>query len=76
MPTINIDEVQANLNQLVDQLKFDEPLIITRNGEPVASLSKPQGKSWACKAGSAKNTSHWMADDFDAPLDDFKEYME
>ena len=27
------------------------------------------------RAGSAKGKI-WMADDFDAPLDDFKEYME
>jgi hypothetical protein len=31
--------------------------------------------SWPCQPASARNKSHWMAEDFDAPLEDFKEYM-
>ena len=31
--------------------------------------------SWPCKAGSARGKVH-LAADFDAPLEEFKEYME
>jgi hypothetical protein len=39
-------------------------------------LTRPPRTSWPCQPGSAKDTKHWMAPDFDAPLEDFKEYME
>jgi prevent-host-death family protein len=76
MPTANIEDVQAHLSQIVEGLTPGEPLTITRNGKPIASLTSHQKQQWPCKAGSAKGTDHWMAPDFDAPLDDFKEYME
>ncbi len=76
MPSANIEDVQARLIQVVEGLTPGEPLTITRDGEPVASLLRQGKKQWPCKAGSAKNTKFWMAPDFDAPLEDFKEYME
>jgi hypothetical protein len=36
-------------------------------------ISEPKNKR---KAGFAKGTFQNMSDDFDKPLDDFKEYME
>jgi hypothetical protein len=46
------------------------------NDQPVAKLARTEpNKQWPCKAGSAKGKI-WMAPDFDAPLEDFKEYME
>jgi antitoxin (DNA-binding transcriptional repressor) of toxin-antitoxin stability system len=76
MPSANIEDVEAHLSQIVDGLTPGEPLTITRNGEPIASLSRKSKQQWPCKAGSAKGTGFWMAPDFDAPLEDFKEYME
>ena len=76
MATVNIEEAQARLPQLIADLNPGEPLIITKNGEVVATLTRPRPKQWPCKAGSAKETPHWMAPDFDAPLDDFRDYME
>jgi hypothetical protein len=32
--------------------------------------------SWPSQPGTAKDRSFWMAPDFDAPLEDFAEYME
>ena len=32
--------------------------------------------SWPCEAGTAKDQIRWISPDFDAPLDDFREYME
>jgi prevent-host-death family protein len=76
MPTVNLDDAQAHLRQIIAGLNPGEPLVITQDGEPVAKLTRIHPKRWPCKAGSAKDVSHWMAPDFDAPLDDFREYME
>jgi antitoxin (DNA-binding transcriptional repressor) of toxin-antitoxin stability system len=75
--SVTIQEAQAKLMDLIHRLTPGEEVVITENGEPVAKLARPQSRTtWPCKAGSAKQTTHWMAADFDAPLDDFAEYME
>ena len=76
MSSVNIEDAQAYLQQIIAGLNPGEPLVITKDGEPVATLTRAQSRQWPCKAGTAKDTSHWMAPDFDAPLDDFRDYME
>jgi prevent-host-death family protein len=77
MPTVTIQEAQSRLSDLVHGLTPGDEIVITENGEPVAKLARADPKKlWPCKAGSAKGTIHWMAPDFDAPLEDFTEYME
>ncbi|HEY3968788.1 MAG TPA: hypothetical protein VGM05_29840 [Planctomycetaceae bacterium] len=49
-------------------------MLITKDGEPLATLTRSRPKQWPCKAGSAKEASYWMAPDFDAPLEEFREY--
>jgi len=76
MSTVSLDDAQANLRQVIAGLNPGEPVVITENGAPVAMLTRTGAKQWPAKAGSAKNTDHWMAPDFDAPLEEFREYME
>jgi prevent-host-death family protein len=76
MPTVNIEDAQARLPQIIADLNPGEPVVITQAGEPVATLTRSAADQWPSKAGSAKNTAHWMAPDFDAPLDEFREYVE
>jgi prevent-host-death family protein len=77
MPTVTIQEAQAQLADLIHGLNPGDELVITENNEPVAKLARTEPKKqWPCKAGSAKGKIHWMAPDFDAPLEEFKEYME
>jgi len=73
--TVTIEEAQARLPEIIDKLEPGEELIITRNDQPIAKLTHSPRTSWPCQPGSAMNKSHWMAEDFDAPLEDFKEYM-
>jgi antitoxin (DNA-binding transcriptional repressor) of toxin-antitoxin stability system len=75
MSPVTIEEAQAKLPEIIDKLAPGEELIITRNDQPVATLTHSPRTSWPCQPGSARNKSHWMAEDFDAPLEDFKEYM-
>ena len=44
--------------------------------EPVAVVTRPTRSSWPSEPGTAKDRTLWMAPDFDAPLEDFAEYME
>jgi antitoxin (DNA-binding transcriptional repressor) of toxin-antitoxin stability system len=76
MPTITLQEAQARLPDLIHRLTPGDEVVITENDEPVAKLARTDSKKhWPCKAGSAKGKI-WMAPDFDAPLEEFKEYMD
>ncbi len=75
MATVNLDEAKAHLRKIVTGLNPGEQVVIVQNGEPLATLTRNRPSLWPCKAGSAKDSKHWMAPDFDAPLEDFREYM-
>ena len=76
MTTVNLDDAKARLGEIILGLNPGEELVIVEHDEPLAMLTRSGPKLWPCEAGSAKDTRHWMAPDFDAPLDDFREYME
>jgi antitoxin (DNA-binding transcriptional repressor) of toxin-antitoxin stability system len=76
MGTIELNQATGHLPEVISGLSPGEQLVIVQAGEPLATLTRTSAKQWPCKAGSAKNTNHWMAPDFDAPLEDFREYME
>jgi antitoxin (DNA-binding transcriptional repressor) of toxin-antitoxin stability system len=57
-------------------LQPGEEIVLTDNGQELAKIVKTVRTSWPCKAGSAKGKILYMAPDFDAPLEEFKEYME
>ena len=50
-------------------------VVITQNEQPVLKIVPVAAGQPRRRSGSAKGLLT-MADDFDAPLDDFKEYME
>jgi antitoxin (DNA-binding transcriptional repressor) of toxin-antitoxin stability system len=75
MLRVTIEEAQAKLGDLIQELLHGEELVITQDGRPVAQLTRSPRTSWPCQPGSARDKQHWMAEDFDAPLEDFKEYM-
>ncbi len=76
MITVTIQEAQTGLPELIRRLTPGEEVIITDDDKPVARLSRSEPKTtWPCKAGSARGKV-WMAPDFDAPLEEFREYME
>ena len=73
MSTVNLDEAQARLPEIISGLNPGEQVVIIQSGQPLAMLTRTPPHQWPCLAGSAKNTRHWMAPDFDAPLEDFRE---
>lgn len=74
MQTIDVKDAQAQLTNLLSSLEQGEEIIITRDLQPIAKLVGLSSAKGRRQPGSAKGVI-WMADDFDAPLEDFKEYM-
>jgi hypothetical protein len=74
--TIRIEDVGSRLRGLIEGLEPSDEITILVDGQPLAKLCREARKTWPCQPGSAGETTHWMAPDFDAPLDDFKEYVE
>jgi len=78
MPQVTLEEAAAHLPRLVEQINENgEDVVIMQGSKPVAKLvslpSLPERPR--PQFGSAKGLILYMADDFDAPLDDFAEYM-
>jgi prevent-host-death family protein len=78
MPTVTIQEAQAQLAELIHRLTPGEEVVITENNQPVARLVPAPGTRGRQprRPDTLRGTVLYMAPDFDAPLDDFKEYME
>ena len=75
MQTVAIEKTQATLADLLRQVAGGEEITITQNGEPKAILcAVPPRPPARPRAGSLPGKI-WLAPDFDAPLDDFKDYM-
>jgi antitoxin (DNA-binding transcriptional repressor) of toxin-antitoxin stability system len=78
MATMTILEAQAELMNVIHRLAPGDEVVITENDLPVARLvpTTPIAPKKPRQPGTLRGTVLYMAPDFDAPLDDFKEYME
>jgi len=72
--TVGTFEAKTHFSRLLDEVEAGHRIIITRHGKPVAEIS-PTLKKKRARRGCAKGPGFYMAPDFDAPLDDFKDYM-
>ncbi len=76
MSTVTLQEAQAHLGQLIEGLQPGDVVTITNNDEPIACLtSSASAAKPPRKLGTMKGSVLYMAPDFDAPLDEMKEYM-
>lgn len=75
MEIVTIENAQAHLSELIDRLQAGEEVVITRNAEPIAKLVVMTTHMPPRQPGLLKDKILYMAEDFDAPLEDFKEYM-
>lgn len=74
MTQLDITKAKSNLSALLDMAIKGEEIIITQHNQPIAKIVPIKSKR-PLKFGSAKGQV-WMSEDFDKPLEDFKEYME
>jgi antitoxin (DNA-binding transcriptional repressor) of toxin-antitoxin stability system len=76
MSTVTLENAESHLRELIAGLPPGEELLIADRGQPLARLVRSERTSWPCRAGSAKDSILWIAPDFDAPLEEFREYMQ
>lgn len=67
---------KTHLSSILQKVAHGETFYVTKHGKPIAEI-RPIATPVAAKRklGDWKGRM-WMAPDFDAPLEDFKEYME
>jgi len=74
MITSKIVDVPADRKLTIDvpsDVPVGRPIVITFTEAEKSAYGPPRGKRvFGCAKGQ-----FWMADDFDAPLEDFKDYM-
>ena len=74
MQHIDLQEAKQHLADLFDAALSGEEIVITKDEHPVLKLTRISTAKVRRKAGSAKGLIS-IAEDFDAPLEDFAEYM-
>ena len=78
MSTVTMEEAQARLPDLIHKLAPGAEVVITEHNRAVARLllSTEHPGRHPRRPGTLRGTVKYMAPDFDAPLGEFKEYME
>ncbi len=73
---VNIHEAKTQLSKLIREALQGKEVIIARGNKPVVRLDVlPEARSRR-KIGNAEGLILSMSNDFDEPLNDFKDYME
>lgn len=75
MTTVAIEQAQRELSRLIDDVALGERIVITRNQLPVAELVPVTHPVPKPTFGSAKGMVR-MSEDFEAPIDDFQDYVQ
>lgn len=73
MRVVNIHEAKTHLSRLIEDAVSGEEIIIARGNQPVVRLVVVESARAARTVGWAKGMVR-IANDFDAPLDDFAGY--
>ena len=75
MQTVSLEIAQSSLPDLLEKVAGGEQITITQDGQPKAMLvSVPAPGRPRPQRGCLKGKI-WMSPDFDAPLEEFKDYM-
>lgn len=74
MQVIDVEEAKTSLSDLVDAAIRGQEIVLTRDAQPIAKLVPLVQQRPRPRFGSARDLVH-MAEDFDAPLPDFSEYV-
>lgn len=75
MTKLELKQAKNQLNELLETVMKGEEIIITENNEPVIKLSPLKTKKKPPRQPGSAEGKIWIADDFDAPLTDFEDYM-
>ena len=79
---VSVAELKADLSAILRRAAEGEEIVVTKHGRPYVSVQakKPLTREEIvarrkARSGSLKGDKYWIADDFNAPLEDFKDYM-
>jgi len=77
MVQVTVEQAEIQFADLLKKVAGGEEVIIVQNDTPLARLSHVDAvpPKRGRQPGNAKDILLYIADDFDAPLDDFKDYM-
>lgn len=75
MTQVTIHEAKTHLSRLIRQVLAGEEVIIAKGKQPLVKLVMLPELRQQRRIGGAKEVVTFLADDFDAPLDDFEDYM-
>jgi prevent-host-death family protein len=67
-------ETKTRLSELLAEVQHGQTFVITRHGKRIAELGPVRPAMKRPRPGFAKGTFTSVAEDFDAPLDDFRDY--
>ncbi|MFZ2957392.1 MAG: type II toxin-antitoxin system prevent-host-death family antitoxin [Candidatus Ozemobacteraceae bacterium] len=73
MTTVAVEQAKINFFRLIDDVALGEHIVITRDNVPVAEIVPVVHPKSRPIFGSAKGMVK-MSEDFDAPLEDFRDY--
>ena len=75
MLRVNLAEAKARLSELIDAALAGEEVVLARRGKPLVRLQVVREGRVKPESGRFKGRIR-ISDDFDAPLEDFREYTE
>ena len=75
MLQVNVHQAKTNLSKLIQKVVDGEEVIIAKGNQPVVKLVLVDNLKPKRQLGTAKGMIK-ISDDFDEPLEDFKEYMQ
>ena len=75
MLQVNVHEAKTNLSKLIQKVVDGEEVVIAKGNQPLIKLVLIEKLKPKRRLGTAKGKIK-IADDFDTPLEDFKEYMQ
>ncbi len=71
---VNVHQAKTQLSRLIERALAGEEVIIARNNKPTVRLEVIPQTRHKRQLGALKGLVKYMAEDFDEPLDDFKDY--
>ncbi|WP_013325605.1 type II toxin-antitoxin system Phd/YefM family antitoxin [Gloeothece verrucosa] len=74
MKTIDINQAILELSELIEIVGQGEEIIITKNNQPMAKLVSLESVAIRSPLFGSDKGLISLSDDFDEPLDDFKDY--
>jgi antitoxin (DNA-binding transcriptional repressor) of toxin-antitoxin stability system len=74
MEVVNMHHAKNSLSKLVKRAAAGEDILIANHGKPVAMLTRLPPKHREMPWGIFEGKIH-ITDDFDEPLEEFKDYM-